>query len=117
MSMTLQERQCLCELNQRVTALEEGGPGPSPGGGGGDTISLASGYTGGGPSNLDGTTTVGVTTPAIYSFKHSTSGWRRYILRAGTDAESAPVAGVAPTIIRPDDYAASTNEKVFELMV
>jgi hypothetical protein len=32
-----------------------------------------------------------------------------YRLRAGTDAESSPF------IIRPDDYAASTNEKVWEL--
>lgn len=32
-----------------------------------------------------------------------------YRLRAGTDAESSP------TIIRPDDYATTTNEKVWEL--
>lgn len=32
-----------------------------------------------------------------------------YTLRAGTDAEDSPF------IIRPDDYAASTNEKVWEL--
>lgn len=32
-----------------------------------------------------------------------------YRLRAGTDAESSP------KIIRPDDYAATTNEKVWEL--
>lgn len=33
-----------------------------------------------------------------------------YRLRAGTDAESSP------NIIRPDDYAASTNEKVWEMV-
>src|SRR4051812_17862103 len=33
-----------------------------------------------------------------------------YRLRAGTDAEASP------TIIRPDDYAGGTNEKVWELI-
>lgn len=65
-------------------------------------------YTGGGATKLDGTVTVGVSVPRIYMFVHTTLGLLSYQLRAGTDAESIP------SIIRPDDYAASTNEKVFQ---
>lgn len=88
-----------------TTTTPPGSVGP-----GNTVISAATGYTGGGSTKLDGESTTAVDVPTIYCFKHSTSGWRQYLLRAGTDAEASP------NIIRPDDYAASTNEKVFELM-
>lgn len=73
-------------------------------------ISTATDYTGGGATRLDGEATVDVSVPTIYKFKHFALGWKEYLLRAGTDLESSP------DIIRPDDYATTTNEKVFELV-
>jgi len=77
----------------------------------GYAISTATDYIGGGSTKLDGESTVSVDVPQIYYFKHTTLGWKQYLLRAGTDAEDSP------NIIRPDDYNASTNAKVFELML
>src|SRR3990167_2355302 len=65
------------------------------------------GLSGGGSLNLDGVVTADMSAGRIATFLVSGSvvGYR---LRAGTDSESSP------WIIRPDDYAASTNEKVCE---
>lgn len=65
------------------------------------------GLTGGGDSNLDGIETVGVPVEVRAAVVISTN-ISFYRLRAGTDAESSP------GIIRPDDYAAVSNEKVWE---
>jgi len=66
------------------------------------------GYTGGGATALDGVATASALTVGYYlEFVHSTDGPRAYQLKAGTDAESSP------DIIRPDDYNASTNAKVW----
>ena len=68
------------------------------------------GLTGGGATNLDGLVTAGgvIPTGTIAILTISTI---RYIyeLVAGTDVESSPL------VIRPDDYAASTNEVVWKL--
>ena len=68
------------------------------------------GLTGGGSANLDGILTASGA---------ATVGWKAlvdvagvayiYELESGTDAESSP------DVIRPDDYAASTNEVVWKL--
>jgi hypothetical protein len=66
--------------------------------------------TGGTATALDSIVTVGGLTPAgkVVSLITSAPLLYFYRLRAGTDAESSPA------IIRPDDYAASTNEFVWE---
>lgn len=66
------------------------------------------GYTGGGATNLDGVATVALAVPEVFSFLHATLGYQLYRLRAGTDAQNVP------GIIRPLDYNASTNAKVWE---
>lgn len=66
------------------------------------------GYTGGGLTNLDGVPTINRGVPQLLAFDHSSYGGKVYKLRAGTDAESSPA------IIRPDDYNASTNAKVWQ---
>ena len=68
------------------------------------------GLTGGGNAKLDGIATVGLAlSPVPFQLFSLGGNLLAYILRAGTDAESSP------TIIRPDDYAGGTNEKVWEL--
>lgn len=96
---------CYCDLADRVTVLEAGGGG----GGSGDVefLEAVTGYTGGGATKLDGVTTTTVTVPKLYAFDHATEGVLFYLLKAGTTAESSP------DIIRPDDYAGGTNEKIF----
>lgn len=74
------------------------------------TLRLVDNFVGGGPTNLDGVITVGVTVPRLYFFMHTTGG-QFYWLRAGTDTEAIP------NIIRPDDYNGTTNAKVFERAV
>jgi hypothetical protein len=60
--------------------------------------------------NLDAIPTLQVAvTPTLIVQLFVSSMLSFYRLRAGTDAESSP------SIIRPDDYAAATNEKVWEL--
>lgn len=55
--------------------------------------------------------TTSVTVPHVYLVATATGGQlNHWLLRAGTDAEDAPAG-----ILRPDDYAASTNEKIFQL--
>ena len=63
--------------------------------------------TGGGAGKLDGITTVGVTVGVI-AIVHAGTTFSFYELVAGTDAESSP------DVIRPDDYAGGTNEKVWK---
>ncbi len=64
------------------------------------------GLTGGGSTKLDGIPTEDIDVPVIVTIYVSAElqHWR---LAAGTDAEASP------SIIRPDDYAADTNEKVW----
>lgn len=66
------------------------------------------GYTGGGSTNLDGVATINRAVPQLLAFDHASYGGKVYKLRAGTDAESSPA------IIRPDDYNALTNAKVWQ---
>jgi hypothetical protein len=69
------------------------------------------GLTGGGPTKLDGIATVGMALSPVPFVMFSLGGaMQAYILRAGTDAEASP------GIIRPDDYAGGTNEKVWQLV-
>lgn len=65
------------------------------------------GLTGGGAGNLDGVATTSITT----SFKavKIAGAIAFYRLEAGTDAESSP------NVIRPDDYNAVSNAKVWKL--
>lgn len=96
-------------LEKRIRAIEESGGGGGSGDGEGvEALKNVTGYTGGGATNLDGVTTVGVTKPRLYFFYHTTDGRQWFWLRAGTDAESSP------NIIRPDDYNGATNAFVFE---
>jgi hypothetical protein len=67
------------------------------------------GLTGGGATKLDGIATVGLRVPFLASIVIS-DVLQHWLLRAGTDAED----GVG--IIRPDDYDASTNAKVWILV-
>lgn len=67
------------------------------------------GLTGGGSTKLDGIVTVGLSAGAVVQVWNGNMVVP-YRLRAGTDAEASPF------IIRPDDYAASTNEKVWEMV-
>lgn len=73
----------------------------------------ASSLTGGTSADLDSIPTVSLTaghTIGLYDTDPATDVVRFYRLTAGTDAESAP------DVIRPDDYATTTNEKVWKLL-
>jgi len=74
-------------------------------------LHLVTGYTGGGSTNLDGvaTTALAVLT-TVRQFREASDGFVTYQLVASTAAEASP------GIIRPDDYNASTNAKVWESM-
>lgn len=67
------------------------------------------GFTGGTPSDLDSILTaslaLGSTVEMVAAAEDIASQWR---LTAGTDAENE-----AGGIVRPDDYAPATNEKVW----
>jgi hypothetical protein len=67
------------------------------------------GFTGGGATKLDGITTVGVSAGLLVALVKTSEGveshWR---LDAGTTAENE-----AGGIVRPDDYAGTTNEKIW----
>lgn len=68
------------------------------------------GMTGGTATDLDSIATVSTAVGGLYKLVDAATGYARtYELVAGTDAESAP------SVIRPDDYAATTNEKVYKL--
>jgi hypothetical protein len=66
--------------------------------------------TGGTAADLDAVPTVAVTVGKVVMFKDADTSdlMRTYQLTAGSDAESAP------TVIRPDDFNASTNAKVWK---
>lgn len=66
---------------------------------------------GGTSVDFDDVVTAGVTVGKLFAFldEDSTPVIRVYRLEAGTDAESVP------DVIRPDDYNASTNAKVWKL--
>lgn len=74
-------------------------------------LPLVVGLTGGGATKLDGRATVDNDAgEAVCLFDDAaSSALRVYELAAGTDAESSP------DVIRPDDYNASTNAKVWKL--
>lgn len=69
------------------------------------------GLTGGGATNLDGIATAdgAATTGWLAAVKTSDTTLSIYRLVSGTDAEASP------TVIRPDDYATTTNERVWKL--
>ena len=67
-----------------------------------------SGLTGGGVTKLDGIATVSLTVNQIVAVTLS-GVMSFYQLVSGTDAEDSP------NVIRPDDYAGGTNEKVWVL--
>ena len=84
---------------------------PSSGGSDGFVfLDGVTGATGGGGTNLDGVVTLSQSVPYEAAFKTSLGLLRFYQLVSGTDAENSP------WVIRPDDYAASTNEKVWKLV-
>lgn len=64
--------------------------------------------TGGGATALDGIPTVGLTTPRMVMLVLPGGPLSVYVLESGTAAESSPAT------IRPDDYHASTNAKVWQ---
>jgi hypothetical protein len=70
--------------------------------------STITGYTGGTATDLDSLVTTNRAVPCLLAFDHASFGGKVFKLRAGTDAESSPA------IIRPDDYNASTNAKVWQ---
>jgi len=69
------------------------------------------GLTGGGATKLDSIPTADEAIGGMFSFIDETGTpiLRAYRLEAGTAATSSP------TVIRPTDYAATTNEKIFRL--
>lgn len=71
--------------------------------------SAITGLTGGTASDLDGIATVDEAVGRVQAVVIPNATYL-YKLTAGTTAESSP------TTIRPDDYAASTNEKVWALL-
>ncbi|MCK5832475.1 hypothetical protein KAH81_02290, partial [bacterium] len=64
--------------------------------------------TGGGAADLDGVRTNGLSIGSLI-FVFDGSQTRTYCLTAGTDAEDSPL------VIRPDDFDAGTNAKVWKL--
>jgi hypothetical protein len=70
--------------------------------------STITGYTGGTATDLDSLVTTNRAVPCLLAFDRASFGGKVFKLRAGTDAESSPA------IIRPDDYNASTNAKVWQ---
>ena len=72
----------------------------------GAPVLFLAGLTGGGSTKLDGQTTAGVSVPRLFTVVIG-DALSIYQLRAGTTAEASP------GIIRPDDYNAGTNAKIF----
>lgn len=64
--------------------------------------------TGGGSTKLDGVATAALSVPRVVSFVKPGTGLLVFELGVGTDTED-----VGSGIVRPDDYATSTNEKVW----
>jgi hypothetical protein len=65
-------------------------------------------YIGGAANQLDSLSTTTLAVPRMVAFVDTTNALHFYRLRAGTDAEASP------GIIRPDDFNAVTNAKVWE---
>lgn len=72
--------------------------------------SSITGLTGGGATNLDGIATANgaATTGWLAAVRNSDTTLNIYRLVSGTDSESSP------DVIRPDDYATTTNERVWK---
>lgn len=70
--------------------------------------SSISGLTGGGATKLDGIVTVGVSAGQMVVIVVNSTLYV-YQLTSGTTAESVP------SVVRPDDYAGTTNEKIWVL--
>lgn len=66
------------------------------------------GLTGGGATNLDGLVTLNQGTGVLIYINDATEGVGFWELASGTTNESA-----ANGVVRPDDYASSTNEKIW----
>jgi hypothetical protein len=64
-------------------------------------------YTGGTSVDLDSIVSANLTLPYALGFFEATDGFVVYQLQSGTDAEASP------SVIRPDDYATTTNERVW----
>lgn len=76
-------------------------------------LTSVTGLTGGGSTKLDGYITAGVTAGLVVGLVDANGGsplFRAYQLTAANTAESSP------NVIRPDDYASTTNEKVWLLV-
>lgn len=71
--------------------------------------STITGLTGGTSADLDSIATTTVTVGWLAAVKTTDTVYSVYRLVSGTDAESSP------DVIRPDDYATTTNEKVWKL--
>jgi hypothetical protein len=67
------------------------------------------GATGSGATNLDGEVTVGLAVDSTIRAVLVSGSLSLWNLVAGTDAEN-----VAAGVVRPDDYATTTNEKVWK---
>jgi len=72
--------------------------------------STVTGLTGGTATDLDGIATTTATLGWVVLVMTDDTTYNAYRLVSGTDTESSP------DIIRPDDYAGTTNEKVWKLM-
>lgn len=98
-------------LKTAIEAIEEGGQLNAPTLGNatisGGIYTPLSGLIGGGPTNLDGIVTVGVSVGLIALVSIPGQGLFFWQLVSGTSTEDGT------NIIRPDDYAVSTNEKIW----
>lgn len=74
-------------------------------------FSQLTGLTGGGSTNLDGVATVSMVLNTVAEFFVGDT-LHKFILRPGTMTDAFP-GDASPHMIRPDDYAASSNEKVW----
>lgn len=74
-------------------------------------LPTVTGLTGGGADNLDGLLTVDGAWDGLLLFLRLDGAVKGWVLDAGTDAEDAPAG-----IVRPDDFAPGTNEKVWKLV-
>lgn len=73
-------------------------------------INSVTSLIGGAVNQLDGIPTVGIDAGVKVELRHTSGADLAFLLINSTGAE------VVPWVIRPDDYASSTNEKVWSLM-
>jgi hypothetical protein len=90
------------------SALSSELDGIAAGSGGVVNASGIAGLTGGGATNLDGIVTAALAVTTGTSYFLSFDGGQVWQLLAGTDAENAGAG-----IVRPDDYDAGTNARVW----